>query len=81
MSKIRILQFTHCNENQQISNVCAHVKEKTKKTKYPMASAIFNQKVKLSRNELLTSSFDQFLIEYAYAFKARKLLKYTISVN
>ena len=57
------------------------VKEQIKKTKYPIASAIFNQKVKLSRNELLTSSFDQFLIEYAYAYKARKLLKYTISVN
>ena len=43
-----------------------------------MASAIFNQKDELSRNELLTSSFDQFLIEYAYAYKARQLLKYTI---
>ena len=67
MSEIRLLQFTHCNENQQISNVCAQIKEQFKKTKYPMASAIFNQKVKLSRNELLTSSFDQFLIEYVYA--------------
>ena len=43
-----------------------------------MASAIFNQKDELSRNELLTSSFDQFLIEYTYAYKARQLLKYTI---